>query len=197
MQKRHGIRQEFNGPYNFSLSVGKAGDDVWPPAPRRGEPTQTFRGGIAAIPRFTFRFFLSRFAVYTVGFGAMYGSGFGMIYGSCCGFGLLGFILGAIYGAQIGGILGLILGLINGFALGTRAAFLIRRGVPAENAAKNVWVLTPAASAVNGALIAVSLTGSRQNSASIVFIGLIWLIAIIASGHAASIFTKKFAQEYE
>jgi hypothetical protein len=191
MENRTAKPQGFDGSYNFSTAVNHRKDDVWPPAPRGYQPPRPVTGNTSLTPGFTFWFFLNRFIVYGVGFGLCYGGGFGLLL----------FIIGAIYGAPIGALLGLALGVVDGLALGIHAARLIGRGVPAADAAKNVRILTPIISAIGGAAIAAVLfvegvLGS-MDPFNMIFAGVIWLIAIGASWHAATVFTRKFAQEYE
>lgn len=166
---------------------------VWPPAPRSFEPIELGTGKKKATPAGTFSFFLGQFILYGVGFGLCYGGGLGVLL----------FIVGVIYGLPIGAILGLALGFLDGIALGTRAAILVRRGIPAADVAKNVRTLTPIASAIGGVFLAAVFFAEimppdmHGDFFPQDFVAVIWLIAIGASWHAAAIFTKKFAQEYE
>jgi ABC-type dipeptide/oligopeptide/nickel transport system permease subunit len=175
MEKRYGARQEYTGPYNFSTPICHSDNDVWPPVPRGYRPHPTSALKPPAEPQGTFAFFFSHFIGYGIAFGMLYGAPL--------------YIIGAFYGA----FFGLILGAFDGFLLGVCAMFLVRRRMSARNVASNVLLLTPVTSGLGGIPLAIVVASWTWNIIAVIF----WVLAIVASWHAAFIFTRKFAREYE
>lgn len=193
MGNAHRQRQDpADEPY-FIPSRPKPDNSVWPPAPRSYKPIELGTGKKRADPASAFRFFFGQFVLYGTGFGLCYGGGLGFLL----------FIVGVVYGLPIGVILGLALGFLDGLALGIHAARLIGQGVSAADVAKRVRTLAPVASAIGGVLIAavffaeIMPPDTHGDFFPQDFVAVIWLISIGASWHAATIFTKKFAQEFE
>jgi hypothetical protein len=136
-----------------------------------------------------FNFFFGGSIVYGAGFGTLYGAGMGLVF----------YFYGTLYGAPIGLVLGLALGILDGLILGNHASRLAGQGIPAANIGKAILLLTPLATAASGTVIiaALSIWDSSTVDAFSLLIGIVWLIAIFASWHAAVIVTRKFAREYE
>lgn len=136
-----------------------------------------------------FDFFFGGSIVYGVGFGTLYGAGLGLVF----------YFVGALYGAPIGLVIGLALGILDGLILGKHASRLAGQGIPAASIGKAVLLRTPLATASSGTVLIAALCIWDINTVETLslLIGIVWLIAIFASWHAAVIVTRKFVQEYD
>lgn len=136
-----------------------------------------------------FDFFFGGSIAYGVGFGTLYGAGLGLVF----------YFFGALYGAPIGLVLGLALGILDGLILGKHASRLAGQGIPVANIGKSVLLRAPIATAASGTVLIAALCIWDINTVETlsVLIGIVWLVAIFASWHAAIIVTRKFTREYE
>jgi len=172
------------------IDSNRPADIVWPPPPLMGGPGVWGSSKIPVTPEIARSYFFMEFVEHGVRFGAMYGGVTGLFF----------FIVGAAIGLPIGTILGLVLGLIDGALISLFASCLVRKSVPVPAVCYAIRYLTPMITMIAGALLLIVLMpalGGFTEAVKNWFVRRGYLIAVIASEHAAWYMTKEFMETYE